>query len=203
MDELQKRLETLRRLLESANRPYRVQELAEILDVSSRTVGYDLQRLRDSGFDIESLPGRAGGVRYRRQGLPVSSHRPRISSGTPFIGYQRQRALMTEFLLKTTATSDGLCLVSGQPGTGKSRLIEEVVAHAALNGAAVTWGRCTNSDGAPPRWPWEQIVRSLGGESSTKSESLLSHRLLDVGEDAGRAAHGLASGNAREQFQLN
>ena len=203
MDELQQRLETLRRLLESANRPYRVQELAEILAVSSRTVGYDLQRLRDGGFDIESLPGRAGGVRYRRQGLPVSSQRPQTSNGTPFIGYQRQRALLTEFIPKTTSTSDGLCLVSGQPGTGKSRLVEEVVARVALNGAAVAWGRCTNSDGAPPRWPWIQIIRSLGGEESSAPESLLNRRLLDVRGDASRAADGLATGNAREQFQLN
>jgi hypothetical protein len=31
----------------------------------------------------------------------------------------------------------------------------------AAAGAAVAWGRCAETDGAPAYWPWRQALRSL------------------------------------------
>ena len=30
-------------------------------------------------------------------------------------------------------------------------------------GAMVSWGACRESEGAPPLWPWLQVLRYLGG----------------------------------------
>ena len=51
-------------------------------------------------------------------------------------------------------------LVTGEPGIGKSRLGEEFAATARLRGAQVHWGRCWEAGGAPPYWPWIQLIRS-------------------------------------------
>src|SRR4029079_3036476 len=56
-----------------------------------------------------------------------------------------------------------LVLVTGEPGIGKTRLISELAHAAAERGARVATGRCWEEGGAPPYWPWVQIVRALGG----------------------------------------
>ncbi|MBM2618518.1 AAA family ATPase [Actinoplanes sp. LDG1-06] len=55
----------------------------------------------------------------------------------------------------------GLALVEGEPGVGKTRLLEEVAAEAGRRGALVVWGRCLEGDGAPSMWPWVEAVGAL------------------------------------------
>src|SRR5581483_6794955 len=67
-----------------------------------------------------------------------------------------------------------LVLLSGEPGVGKTRLAEELAAAADRNGALVTWGRCYEGDGAPPFWPWLQVLRGLlDGRSADEIATLL------------------------------
>ena len=49
-------------------------------------------------------------------------------------------------------------LVSGEPGIGKTRLVEELAALAEDRGALVAWGHVDDVDGAPPYWPWLQVL---------------------------------------------
>jgi tetratricopeptide (TPR) repeat protein len=53
-----------------------------------------------------------------------------------------------------------LVLISGEPGIGKTRLVEELTTYAHLRDALVLWGRCYGGAGAPPYWPWMQIIRA-------------------------------------------
>src|SRR5208282_1128859 len=48
---------------------------------------------------------------------------------------------------------------SGEPGIGKTRLAEETANFATSSGAHVFWGRCWEGGGAPPFWPWIQLIR--------------------------------------------
>src|SRR5436305_6575313 len=52
-------------------------------------------------------------------------------------------------------------LVCGEPGVGKSRLAQVAVEQARCLHFAVVWGRCLETEGAPPFWPWIQVVRAL------------------------------------------
>ena len=52
-----------------------------------------------------------------------------------------------------------LMLLAGEPGIGKSRLTEELVAHARTLRASVLIGRCWEGGGAPAYWPWVQSLR--------------------------------------------
>jgi class 3 adenylate cyclase len=54
-----------------------------------------------------------------------------------------------------------LFTLSGEPGVGKSRLSQEATAYAEARGARALWGRCWDHGGAPPYWPWMQVVRGL------------------------------------------
>jgi len=44
-----------------------------------------------------------------------------------------------------------LVLVSGEPGIGKTRLVEELAALAEDQGAVVAWGRVDEAEGRCPR----------------------------------------------------
>jgi DNA-binding CsgD family transcriptional regulator len=60
----------------------------------------------------------------------------------------------------------GLVLVTGEPGIGKTRLVEELDTEATERGAFVAWGRVDEGHGAPPYWPWIQILAAIrsGGD---------------------------------------
>jgi predicted ATPase len=55
----------------------------------------------------------------------------------------------------------GGVMIAGEPGIGKTRTAQEFSEHATKQGASVLWGRCHEHAGAPPYWPWVQIIRSL------------------------------------------
>lgn len=59
-----------------------------------------------------------------------------------------------------------LLLISGEPGIGKTRCCEALADVAEDQGALVLWGRCREEAGAPPYWPWVQILRAYVDASS-------------------------------------
>jgi tetratricopeptide (TPR) repeat protein len=54
-----------------------------------------------------------------------------------------------------------LLLFVGEAGLGKTTLAEEATRRAVTLGFRVSWGRTWEGAGAPPGWPWTQIVREL------------------------------------------
>ena len=57
-------------------------------------------------------------------------------------------------------------LVGGEAGIGKTRLVAELATMAEEAGARVLWGRTTELDGAPPYWPWLQVLEPLGAREA-------------------------------------
>jgi hypothetical protein len=55
----------------------------------------------------------------------------------------------------------GLVIVEGEPGIGKTRLLEAVDADAGRRALRVVWGRCLEGGGAPALWPWIQITTTI------------------------------------------
>ena len=52
----------------------------------------------------------------------------------------------------------GAVLVRGEPGIGKSSLVDALAREAAAHGHIVLTGRTDPDDGAPPLWPWLQAL---------------------------------------------
>jgi class 3 adenylate cyclase len=53
-----------------------------------------------------------------------------------------------------------IVMVTGDAGVGKSRLAAETATYANLRGAEVLVGRALQDEGAPPFWPWIQVIRA-------------------------------------------
>ena len=81
---------------------------------------------------------------------------------TGFVGRNREFAVLQECLAAALAGSPRIVVCRGQPGIGKTWLAEELATMAQTAGAVVVWGRAPEAAGAPPFWPWWQILRAVG-----------------------------------------
>jgi len=90
-----------------------------------------------------------------------------VTHARPFVGREDELAVLCTASDEAIAGRFRFVLVSGDPGIGKSRTAEEVTAYARTRGALVLWGRCYESEGAPPFWPWVQVLRALIGRART------------------------------------
>jgi AAA ATPase domain len=86
------------------------------------------------------------------------------ANARPFVGRAQELQQLTWALDAACSGHGSLVLVSGEPGIGKSRLIEELTGAARTQGCRVLTGRCWDGGGAPAYWPWVQVVRSAGGD---------------------------------------
>jgi tetratricopeptide (TPR) repeat protein len=77
---------------------------------------------------------------------------------TLFVGRGRELAELRSGLQDAAAARGRLFLLSGEPGIGKTRLAEELSAHAGARGMRVVWGRCWQGAGRPAYWPFAQAL---------------------------------------------
>ena len=82
----------------------------------------------------------------------------------PFVGRVRELRELRGALADAASGRGSLTLIRGEPGIGKSRLMEEVATEASADGWKILPGRCWEGGGAPPYWPWVQVVRAAGGD---------------------------------------
>lgn len=86
------------------------------------------------------------------------------SSIRPFVGRVQELADLASALEAAASGRGSLVLLTGEPGIGKTRLMSELAEVARNRGVRVVAGRCWEEGGAPPYWPWMQVVRSAGGD---------------------------------------
>jgi len=73
-----------------------------------------------------------------------------LHSASPFVGRDDALATLREAYERALRRSGGLVLVTGDPGIGKTRLIDELISQvAAPSGATVLLGRCHDGDVTP------------------------------------------------------
>lgn len=89
---------------------------------------------------------------------PVPRRTPRAEG--LFVGRQREMAQLDKALANARSDRGQVVLLAGSGGMGKTRLAQEMAARAARDGVPVLWGRCLEEPGAPPYWPWRQLVRA-------------------------------------------
>ncbi|MDA1280756.1 MAG: AAA family ATPase [Chloroflexi bacterium] len=79
----------------------------------------------------------------------------------PLVGRRREIDHLTTAFEEAQTQRVRFCLISGEPGIGKTRLVEELEAIVVERGARVAWGRCYERSGPAPFLAWSQLVRSL------------------------------------------
>ncbi|MDV7174262.1 BTAD domain-containing putative transcriptional regulator [Gordonia amicalis] len=78
------------------------------------------------------------------------------------VGRTDELAALHRAVLASMTGHGGVVVVEGEPGAGKTALIDEAGRRAA--GAAdlrVLWGRCVDDPAAPSMWPWVQILGTV------------------------------------------
>ncbi len=97
--------------------------------------------------------------------MPPSAEAPEPPASLPpwrvFVGRARELHELDGIADDLRAGRGRLVLVTGEPGIGKTRLVEEAAARAAAAGPRVIWGQCWEAGGAPAYWPWSQVLRRI------------------------------------------
>ena len=70
-------------------------------------------------------------------------------SPSPFVGRQRELKLIWNHYYAASNGNAHIVLVSGEPGIGKTRLLDEVGALATKDGAIVLHGGASEAEGCP------------------------------------------------------
>jgi DNA-binding SARP family transcriptional activator len=105
------------------------------------------------GTPVASTPAVAPGVAV-----------PPMSAGLVGRDVELRQAIAS---LDEARTGTRVVLVEGEPGIGKTRLVEELAAQAAARGTAVHWGRAFEGGATPAFWPWLSPLRALVARSGT------------------------------------
>ncbi|GAA0973942.1 hypothetical protein GCM10009555_029490 [Acrocarpospora macrocephala] len=80
---------------------------------------------------------------------------------TRLVGRDEELLVLRQAVGAALSGGTGLVLVEGEPGVGKTRLLEDAGAEAERRGALVIWGRCLDGKGTPSMWPWVQVVGAV------------------------------------------
>lgn len=83
------------------------------------------------------------------------------AAATGFIGRRGELGVLRGVMRSVLTGARGVVVVDGEPGVGKTRLLQEMTAQAEDWGALVAWGMCLDGDGTPSMWPWVKIVGAM------------------------------------------
>ena len=113
----------------------------------------------------------------------------RVAALSPFVGRDAERADLRRRVRSAIAGDGGVVFVSGEPGVGKTRLIEEVAAEAEGRRMRVLVGHSVEMDAGSPYLPFVEILE----EALIGPRSPLAFRdaLGDVAPEIARLVPGL------------
>jgi DNA-binding CsgD family transcriptional regulator/tetratricopeptide (TPR) repeat protein len=112
---------------------------------------------------------------------PAAPRRAGRRAGALFVGRRPEIARLTSALQSAREGHAQIVALAGSGGIGKTRLAQELASQAEKDGVVVLWGRCLEEPGAPPYWPWRQLVRSyLHGAGDDRIGETLGAGLADI-----------------------
>ncbi|MDP9238524.1 MAG: AAA family ATPase [Chloroflexota bacterium] len=103
-------------------------------------------------------------------------------SRTPFVGRESELSRIKAKLADARTGRGGLVMLVGEPGIGKSRMIEEFTEHARTDGAAVLFGACFEGEWVPPFAPFADAIDNYAKEAAVEALQ------ADLGHGAGAIA---------------
>jgi hypothetical protein len=109
--------------------------------------------------------------RSRAPSKPATDLEKPFASG--LVGRAEQLAALQQTIDAAFAGSMALAIVEGEPGVGKTRLLQEATAEAQRRDAIVVWGSCLEGEGTPSMWPWVQVVSSVVATLSPAAQEKL------------------------------
>lgn len=101
----------------------------------------------------------AGGEVNENEPIAPEPRRRAAMHRFPFVGRAREMARLEELWSRTKQRAGGVAFVSGEPGIGKSRLVDEFMHIVEEGGGRALFG----GTGSPEAFPYQSIVESLRG----------------------------------------
>ena len=77
---------------------------------------------------------------------------------TAFVGREPEQATLEALVAQTVAGHGGIMLIGGEPGVGKTRLVEQVLDAARQRRCLALTGRCYEMEGTPPFMPFVETL---------------------------------------------
>jgi len=108
-----------------------------------------------------------------------------------FVGRERELGTLAE-AAAAARRGGAVALVTGEAGSGKTRLLAHAGRRLAAEGWIVAAGRCPEIGGAPPAWAWVEALRSLAAHVPPERPEAFAALLDDTDR---RAAAGDAATN--------
>ncbi len=120
------------------------------------------QSVRELQADLSSI---GVGVSESRPGSgPASvsvvavSAAPTAVRRTGFVGREAERSKLRRLLDQSVSGQGALVMIGGEPGVGKTRLTEELLAEARQRGCLALVGHCYEMEGSPPFVPFVETL---------------------------------------------
>jgi DNA-binding winged helix-turn-helix (wHTH) protein/tetratricopeptide (TPR) repeat protein len=124
--------------------------------------------------------------------------RPKVA---PFVARGRELRSLTSSAAQAARGRPRVVLISGEAGTGKTRLLEQLIAHPVCSGFALALGRC-QADASLPYLPFAEAIsaRLIDGDESAETvlgdDAALLRPLLQLDSASPRPAEPLGQANA-------
>jgi class 3 adenylate cyclase/DNA-binding NarL/FixJ family response regulator len=110
---------------------------------------------------VDSAPDRSAEAPPEESPVEIRPRAPGVAALPGFyIGRQRELETLRGMFDQAQAGNGRIVMLAGEPGIGKTRTARELADRAAQQGALVLWGHCHEEAGAPPYWPWVQVIRA-------------------------------------------
>lgn len=133
------------------------------------------------------VKGKAKPVRALAVARVATARRARRDDDFPFVGRSTELARLRQALARAADGAGTVLQLSGEPGVGKSRLVDELRRLARdMTQLSVS---CEPYESQTPYYPWRVLLRGLLGIGPETSEAQAHARLLDA---VGDVAPGLA-----------
>jgi DNA-binding CsgD family transcriptional regulator len=108
---------------------------------------------------------------------------PALGGSDVFVGREQELALLGAALEQTLGGRGQIVALAGEPGIGKTRTAEVIAHYAESRDLRVVWGRCYEEPGAPPYWPWVQVIRACAeGYDDARLQTMLGSGAGDLAE---------------------
>ena len=113
------------------------------------TVAAELRRLRDDHPIAEAVEATAAPTEVAR-----------VGAFGRFVGRAEELESLKNLFDEMLGGRSRLVMVVGEPGIGKTRLVEELGVYAAVRGAQVCWGHCYEGELGVPYLPFVEALRA-------------------------------------------
>lgn len=91
---------------------------------------------------------------------------PKVLTSAPLAGRVSELGQLTTAFDHAVSGRSRLVMVVGEPGIGKTRLVEELAVYASVRGATVCWGHCYEGELGMPYLPFIEAFRTYVRERS-------------------------------------